>query len=99
MPKRSWLAKAVLLPCSKVYGAITYLRNKLFDWNALKGVEFDIPVICVGNLAVGGTGKTPHVEYLRSAQPWIQALHQGFHYGRTHVYASGYRRRVVYDIS
>lgn len=64
MPKHSWLAKAVLLPCSKVYGVITYLRNKLFDWNALKGVEFDIPVICVGNLAVGGTGKTPHVEYL-----------------------------------
>ncbi len=64
MKSGSVLSKMILLPCSKIYGAITYTRNKMFDWKVLKEVEFDIPVITVGNLAVGGTGKTPLVEYL-----------------------------------
>lgn len=64
MKNNSVLSKLILLPCSKLYGAVTYMRNKFFDWHLLKEVEFDIPVIAVGNLAVGGTGKTPHVEYI-----------------------------------
>lgn len=67
MSKRSLLSKIVLLPCSKVYGAITYTRNKLFDLKVLKQTEFPIPIVCVGNLAVGGTGKTPLVEYIANA--------------------------------
>ncbi|MDE6289061.1 MAG: tetraacyldisaccharide 4'-kinase, partial [Muribaculaceae bacterium] len=63
MSARSVFSKVVLLPLSKLYGFITYVRNKMFDYHILPQHEFDIPVIAVGNLAVGGTGKTPHIEY------------------------------------
>lgn len=53
-----------LYPLSWLYGMGVYLRNKLFDWGWLQSKSFSVPVICVGNLAVGGTGKTPHTEYL-----------------------------------
>jgi len=53
-----------LLPFSFLYGWGVWVRNKLFDWKILPSERFDIPVICVGNITVGGTGKTPHVEYL-----------------------------------
>lgn len=53
-----------LYPLSWLYGLGVCLRNKLFDWGWLRSKSFDVPVICVGNLSVGGTGKTPHTEYL-----------------------------------
>lgn len=53
-----------LLPFSWIYGVVTSARNWLFDVNILKSVSYPVPVINVGNLTVGGTGKTPHVEYL-----------------------------------
>ncbi len=53
-----------LYPLSWFYGMGVFLRNKLFDWGWIRSKSFDAPVICVGNLAVGGTGKTPHTEYL-----------------------------------
>lgn len=53
-----------LTPLSWIYGAVVSFRNYLFDKDILKSERFNIPVITVGNLTVGGTGKTPHVEYL-----------------------------------
>lgn len=53
-----------LTPLSWIYGMVTGVRNWLFDSNFLKEEEYDIPVIGVGNITVGGTGKTPHVEYI-----------------------------------
>lgn len=56
---RKWL-----VPFSWLYGAVINLRNELFDMGVLKTKQYDIPVINVGNITVGGTGKTPHIEYL-----------------------------------
>ncbi len=51
-------------PLSIIYGFVTSVRNGLYDLKILKSQEFKIPVISIGNIRVGGTGKTPHVEYL-----------------------------------
>ena len=53
-----------LLPLSWFYGLVVGIRNALFEMGILKSHAFDVPVISVGNITVGGTGKTPHVEYL-----------------------------------
>lgn len=53
-----------LLPLSWCYGLVVRLRNHFFEMGILKSRTFDTPVISVGNITVGGTGKTPHVEYL-----------------------------------
>ena len=58
------ILKLLLLPFSFLYGLVTYVRNKLFDFGVLPSKSFDMPVISVGNITVGGTGKSPHVEYL-----------------------------------
>jgi len=56
--------RKILFPFAVLYGFITAIRNFLFDKGVLKSVAFDMPVIAVGNLSVGGTGKTPQIEYL-----------------------------------
>ncbi len=56
--------KILLLPLAFLYGLVTLFRNRLYDWKILREKEFDVHTIGVGNLSVGGAGKTPLVEYL-----------------------------------
>ncbi len=74
-----------MMPLSWLYGGITAARNWLFETGVLKSKAYPVPVIGVGNITVGGTGKTPHVEYL------IRLLSQ--HY-RVAVLSRGYRRKT-----
>ncbi len=73
-----------LLPLSWLYGLGVRLRNQLFELGILKSRSFDIPVISVGNITVGGSGKTPHVEYL------IRLLKDK---GKVAVLSRGYKRK------
>lgn len=87
MPKKNnrLFASLVLNPVSKIYGMVTNVRNRMFDMGILKQQEFDIPVVVIGNIAIGGTGKTPHTEYV------IDSLRYSFRIG---VLSRGYRRRT-----
>lgn len=58
------LFRKLLFPFSFIYWLVTTIRNFCFDTGILISYEFDIPIIAVGNLSVGGTGKSPHIEYL-----------------------------------
>lgn len=72
-----------LLPCSFLYGVGVRARNLLYNRGILKSKSYPIPSICIGNLAVGGSGKTPMVEYmvgLLSPQYKIAVISRG--YGR-----------------
>ena len=73
-----------LLPLSWIYGSIVRFRNWLFDIGLKKSRDFSIPVISVGNITVGGSGKTPHVEYL------IRLLHDKV---KIAVLSRGYKRK------
>ena len=75
----------MLFPLAFVYWIIIRCRNLLFDWNILKSAQFNFPVICVGNLAVGGTGKTPMTELL------LASLLQKY---KVAVLSRGYKRKT-----
>ncbi len=74
--------KILLVPFAFLYGVITLFRNLLYDWRILKEKRFDVHTIGVGNLAVGGAGKTPLVEYLLRLlipeDPNIATLSRGY---------------------
>ena len=76
-----------LIPFSWLYGLGVWVRNKMFDMGKKPMVTFEhlVPVICVGNLAVGGTGKTPHTEYI------VELLHRNG-VGPIAVLSRGYKR-------
>ncbi len=70
---RERLIQILLSPLSILFGLGIILRNSLYDWGILKSASFNLPVIGVGNLTLGGAGKTPHVEYLiRLLSPYLQ---------------------------
>ena len=73
-----------LLPLSWLYGVGVGFRNMLFEMGILKSRSFSVPVISVGNITVGGTGKTPHVEYL------IRLLKDNY---KVAVLSRGYKRK------
>lgn len=79
------LLRKILFPFALLYDGITRLRNFLYDKQLLKSTSFPIPVICVGNLNVGGTGKTPMIEYL------IRLLKDDH---RLAVLSRGYKRKT-----
>lgn len=77
--------RVLLLPLALIYGLIIYIRNWMFDKQYLKSAGFNFPLICVGNLSVGGTGKSPMVEYI------VELLKPRFKVG---TLSRGYKRRT-----
>lgn len=78
-----FLLRIMLYPFAVVYDIITRIRNHLYDVGIKPSTQFELPVISVGNLALGGTGKTPMIEYLLRLLP-----------GRVAVVSRGYRRKT-----
>ena len=76
--------RKILFPVSLIYAAAVYVRNYLYDIQVLKSKSYKTPIICVGNLSAGGTGKTPMVEFL------VSELKEEF---KIAVLSRGYRRK------
>jgi tetraacyldisaccharide 4'-kinase len=83
--RRHPVITVLLLPFSVIYGIGVSIRNFLFDSGVFPSRIFDIPVISVGNITVGGTGKTPHVEYI------LSLLKNDF---KVAVLSRGYKRKT-----
>ena len=78
--------RKILYPFSIIYDGVTALRNYAYDKGWKESTEFDIPVISVGNLSVGGTGKSPMVELL------ITILRDDY---KVAVLSRGYKRKTT----
>ena len=80
---QEFLVRLLLSPFALLYGVGVFIRNFLYDIKFLKSVSFSYPIISIGNLSVGGTGKTPHVEYLvKELLPYLQVGVLSRGYGR-----------------
>src|SRR6202035_3930905 len=77
--------RILLLPFSLLYALAISLRNWLYDRHILPSHSFNLPIICIGNLSVGGTGKSPMVEFL------IKKLKDRFQIA---VLSRGYKRKT-----
>ncbi len=89
------VVRILLLPLALLYGIGVGVRNLLYRVGALRSVRFDLPVISVGNLSVGGAGKSPHIEYLlRWLDQYISVAVLSRGYGRKTM---GYRPVTVID--
>ncbi len=85
MAKSKIISFLLLYPVSKIYSWVMAIRNAMFERGMLKQTSFDIPVIVVGNIAMGGSGKTPHTEYI------VNALKDHYRIG---VLSRGYKRKT-----
>ncbi|MCB2194264.1 MAG: tetraacyldisaccharide 4'-kinase [Bacteroidetes bacterium] len=85
MPNIRKILSPILFPISLLYGLIVYIRNRLYDFQVFRSNRFKIPLISVGNITVGGTGKTPHIEYL------VELLKSDF---RVATLSRGYKRKT-----
>ena len=81
---QQFLIKVLMSPIALIYGVGVTIRNSLYNIGFLKGTQFNIPVISVGNLTMGGAGKTPHVEYLGH---WLSQ------YIEVSILSRGYKRK------
>ena len=79
------LLRYLLFPTVPMYYLVTWVRNKMYDLGLKSSTTFDVPVICVGNLSVGGTGKTPMIEYL------IRLLKNNY---KIATLSRGYKRKI-----
>lgn len=77
------LLRKILFPIGFIYWLVTFVRNWLYDINFFKSKSYNLPIIAIGNLSAGGTGKTPHTEYL------IQLLKDKY---KIAVLSRGYKR-------
>ena len=79
-----FFTKVIMFPFSLLYGSVIILRNLLYDTNILQSFKFNTKIISVGNLIMGGSGKTPHVEYI------VKILLKKKH--STSIISRGYKR-------
>ena len=78
------LLRKILFPFNPLYYSVVFLRNKCFDFGIFKSKSYQTPIICVGNISVGGTGKTPMIEAL------IQQLQKEYNIA---ILSRGYGRK------